>query len=222
MTATLGERSADHEILTDLAPALRRAVGLDSQCVVRFRFRGGRATALIRLPFEVLVSRSVAGDAGVETRDITVRAAEALAWLDVDGAEAPLTQDALWRSGLPPEYGWVRLETVPDDVIRALVRSGAATLKQAAAREGDPGARPRAEVSDALLDSVVLTATTDADGAAPISAAVTLRAMSALTRMGFLPQGGHAFVDSAGRWARVVAEYGTVYLERPGSGLTVR
>jgi hypothetical protein len=29
-------------------------------------------------------------------------------------------------------------------------------------------------------------------------------------------------VDLAGRWIRVVAEYGTVYLERPGQSLLLR
>ena len=96
-----------------------------------------------------------------------------------------------------------------------LVRQGALTLKEAAAREGVPGAQPRAEVADALLDSTVLTVT-DSDRTAD----VTLRALSALTRMGFLPRGGRARIDIAGRWIRVVGEYGTVYLERPGSGLS--
>lgn len=219
MSLALGDGPDDREILTDLAPALRRAVTLDPRCLVRFRFGGGRATALIRLPFGVLVSRGVAIDNETEPRDIAVHASEVLEWLDVEGAAIPAGRDALWRTGLPPEHGWVRLETVPDDVIRPLVRSGALTFKQAAAREGVPGAQPRAEVSDALLNSVVLTAS---DQAGSISAPVTLRAVTALTRMGFLPRGGHAFIDSAGRWVRVVAEYGTVYLERPGSGLTVR
>jgi hypothetical protein len=37
--------------------------------------------------------------------------------------------------------------------------------------------------------------------------------------MGFLPRGGQVYVDTAGRWVRVVAQYGTVYLERPGAAL---
>jgi hypothetical protein len=114
--------------------------------------------------------------------------------------------------------GWRRLETVPEDVIRGLVRQGALALKDAAAREGVPGAQPRAEVADALLDSVVLSVHDD-DGR---TADVTLRALSALTRMGFLPRGGHVYVDFVGRWVRVVAEYGSVYLERPGAGLVLR
>jgi hypothetical protein len=50
---------------------------------------------------------------------------------------------------------------------------------------------------------------------------VTLRALSAVTRMGFLQRGGALHVDLAGRWIRLAAAYGSVYLERPG-GLQLR
>jgi hypothetical protein len=55
-----------------------------------------------------------------------------------------------------------------------------------------------------------------------LSVEITLRTLSALTRMGFLPRGSHAAIDVAGRWVRVAAAYGSVYAERPGAGLTVR
>jgi hypothetical protein len=146
--------------------------------------------------------------------DVTLRAGDVVTWLEVDpgAAREPERHDMWWRAGTPPTAGWRRIETVPDEVIRRLVRAGALALKDAAAREGVSGAQPRAEVADALLDSVVLTATDDGGA----SAELTLRAVSALTRMGFLKRGGHAFVDVAGRWVRLVGEYGTVYLERPG------
>ena len=112
------------------------------------------------------------------------------------------------------------------------MRQGALALREAAEREGVPGAQPRAEVADALLDGVVLTVTADdengtdgTDGATERPggrrAEVTLRALSALTRMGFLRKDGHAHIDVSGRWIRVVGEYGTVFLERPGAGLTL-
>lgn len=208
----------DRDLLTDLAPVLRRAVTLDARSLARLRLTGEAAMVLVRLPFGVLVSRTVRTSAARPAElDATVRAADALAWLD-GAPEVPERRDAEWRTGLPPVSGWRRLETVPDTVVRSLVRTGALALKEAAQREGVPGAQPRAEVADALLDSVVLTVRDD-DGR---TAEVTLRAVSALTRMGFLPRGGHAFVDAVGRWVRVVAEYGTVYLERPGSGLVLR
>jgi hypothetical protein len=225
----------DRSALTELAPVLRRAVTLDPASLARLKLGSGVATVLVRLPFGVLVSRSVHGAARTGALDVTVRAADAIAWLDgdsaadseadsgVDGSSAetapPQARDAEWRTGLPPIRGWQRIETVPDDVIRGLVRAGALALKEAAAREGVPSAQPRAEVADALLDSTVLTVSAD-DG--PAGAAVNLRTLSALLRMGFLPRGGSVHVDLAGRWVRVVAEFGTVYLERPGQSLVVR
>src|SRR5207247_10052232 len=115
-----------------------------------------------------------------------------------------------------PLGGRRRGETVPDSVVRDRVGKGAQALQQAAQREGVPGAQPRAEVADALLDSVVVTAQSGG-----LRAEVTLRTLSALTRMGFMPRGSRAAIDLSGRWLRVAAEYGSVYAERHGSGLTV-
>lgn len=205
------------EALADLAPLLRRAQVLDPRALIRLRIGDERATALVRLPFGVLVSRSVE-HAPAQLLDVCIRAAEALAWLDGETDALPAARDAEWGTGLPPQRDWKAVETVPDEVVRPLVRSGARALEQAAEREGVPGAQPRADVADALLDSTVLTAADEAGHRAEVS----LRALSALTRMGFLPRGGRARIDVAGRWIRVVAEYGTVYLERRGSGLLLR
>ena len=60
-----------------------------------------------------------------------------------------------------------------------------------------PGASPRAEVADSLLDSVVLTVS---DATARVE--VNLRQLSALVRMGFLEHDSHVAVDVAGRWLR--------------------
>ena len=67
-------------------------------------------------------------------------------------------------------------------------------------------------MADALLDSVVLTVT-----GAGHTVEITLRTLSALTRLGFLPRDSHAAIDVAGRWIRVAAAYGSVYAERPGA-----
>jgi hypothetical protein len=214
----------DRSALAELAPVLRRSITLDPRGLARLRLTGESATILVRLPFGVLVSRTVRAAARAESIDVTVRAAAAIDWLDADDSsvtdavDPPEARDAEWRTGLPPSAGWRRIETVPDDVVRGLVRTGALALQDAAAREGVPGAQPRAEVADALLDSIVLTASDDSGALAE----VTLRALSALTRMGFLSRGRHVYVDLAGRWVRVVAEHGTVYLERPGHGLLLR
>ena len=208
----------DRAQLAELTPLVRRAADLDPATLVRVRRSGERLGLLIRLPFGVLAARTVER-AAADPADTTVRADELLAWLDGDRSAEPAAHDAEWRGGTPPERGWHRIEKVPDTELRPLVRTGALTLKQAAEREGVPGAQPRQEVADALLDSVVLTVSD-----ATHSAEITLRTLSALTRLGFLARGSHAAIDVAGRWIRVVGVYGTVYAERPGAalGLTLR
>lgn len=213
----------DRGMLDELAPLVRRVVALDPRALARVRTGADAVSVLLRLPFGVLVSRTLTSserESGEplsrQPLDVTVGAAELLAWIDGETPAEPQRRDEGWRGGAPPARGWHRLETVPDDAVRPLVRAGALALKDAAAREGVPGAQPRAEVADALLDSVVLTVEHDER-----RAEVTLRALSAVTRMGFLPRGGELHVDVAGRWIRLAAAYGSVFLEGPG-GLTLR
>jgi hypothetical protein len=207
--------------LEEFAPLLRRAVALDPAGLVRVRRAGQRVSALIRLPFAVLVARTV----DVEPRpaeqapdlDVVLGCRDLLAWLDHELPVPPESRDAEWRSGVPPTTGWERVDTVPDTEVRTLVRAGALALQTATERDGLPGAQPRAGVTDALLDSVVLTVSSPHQ-----SVGVTLRSLSALTRMGFLPRDSHIAVDVAGRWLRIAAAYGSVYAERPGLGLGLR
>lgn len=206
----------DRAQLAELAPLVRRAADLDPATLVRVRRSDDRLGLLIRLPFGVLAARTVQSSSAGRT-DTAVPAGELLAWLDGDRVDEPAARDEQWRGGTPPERGWHRIERVPDSELRPLVRTGALTLKEAAEREGVPGAQPRQEVADALLDSVVLTVRD-----AGHSAEITLRTLSALTRLGFLARDSHAAIDVAGRWIRVVGAYGTVYAERPGAGLTLR
>lgn len=198
-----------------IAPLARRVAALDPRGLLRLRLGGTVAAAYAWLPFGVLVGRTVRVDPAAMGIECVVRAHELISWLDGDDAP-PRRRDTDWRGALPPAIGWRRVETVPAGVVRDVVRKGAATFRQAAAREGAPGAQPRAEVADAVLDSVVLSAT-EGD----LHAEITLRAMSALTRMGFLPRGSYVAVDVCGRWSRLAAEYGSVYAERPGMALGV-
>jgi hypothetical protein len=202
--------------LAGLAPLARRVAGLDPWGLLRIRLGGRVAAAYALLPFGVLVGRTVRVDPAGVSIECVVRAHELISWLDGEAGEPPRRRDMKWRGALPPALGWRRIETVPDGVVRDVVRKGAATFRQAAAREGVLGAQPRAEVADALLDSVVLSAT-EGD----LHAEVTLRAMSALTRMGFLPRGSYVAIDVCGRWSRLAAEYGSVYTERPGTALGI-
>lgn len=204
--------------LVELAPMLRRAASLDELSLARIVTGTATVTGLVRLPFDVLVGRTLPLPADADRRagDYSVLATELLAWIDGDDAK-PVPRDTDWRGGIPPTTGWQRVDTVPDDVIRRLVRSGARTLKDAAAREGLPGAQPRADVAAALLDSVVLTVSSSSSERVEL----TLRLISAITRMGFLPHGSHVAVDIAGRWLRIAARYGSGYAERPGLRLNL-
>lgn len=202
----------------ELAPLLRRAAALDPAALARVRV-GERAIAVhIWLPFDVLVARTISLE-GDGVGDTTVRAANLLAWADGAGPDILQGRDADWRRTLPPRDGWRRIDTIPDEVVRGLVRSGARVLAELAEREGVPGAQPRRETTDVLLDSVVLTVSADAGGP---SAPITLRVLSAAVRMGFLPAGSDVAVDVAGRWTRLAAEYGSVYVERSGLVLQPR
>lgn len=199
----------NRDTLADLAPLLRRVIALNPHAVARLRLTDTAVTAFVRLPFGVLVGRAIAVPPGDAT-DETFRAADLLAWLDGQHTDPPQARNLLWRGTLPPATGWQRLEQVPDEDIRRVVRAGALALKEAAEREGVPrGTQPRREVADALLDAVGLTVS-EGDR----SAAITVRSLSALTRMGFLARGSHAHVDIAGNWVRIVGSYGTVYGSR--------
>jgi hypothetical protein len=210
------------ELLVELAPVARRAVSLDPAALARLRLGPVAASILARLPFGVLVARTIAAadpadDDDASTVDVTVRADELIAWLDGERDSAPQARDEQWRSGLPPEHGWRRIDTVPDDAIRSVVRQGALALKEAG-QSSQYGA-PTQAMTDAMLDTVVLTATSP--GEAGLTAQVALRTLTALTRMGFLPRGSHVHIDVAGRWTRVAAAYGTVYAEAAGLSLTL-
>jgi hypothetical protein len=210
---------AAREALVELVPLLRRAVDLDPGVLVRLR-GGDAVAAVLRLPFGVLVGRTVPAAGLGHDVDLTVSAADLLRCLD-GRSSLPAPRDAEWRGAIPPRTGWRRVETVPDHVVRGLVRQGARALQDAAARGGLPGGQPRAEVAEALLDSSVITAGNEHDPAGP-RVEVTLRVLSVITRMAFLPPGSHVALDMCGRWVRVAAEYGSSYLERPGLSLPVR
>jgi hypothetical protein len=208
--------------IVELLPLVRRVAGLDPDVLVRLRGEPATIQLLARLPFDVLVARTVPRAPALASLnpsfDHVLRAAELVEWSDAHRGDPPPRYDLQWRGSPPPAQGWRRVDTVPSAVVRHLVQAGAQTFRDAAQREGVPGAAPRAAVSDALLDSVVLTVSADAS---PDRAEVTLRMISALARMGFLAEQSAVTVDVSGRWTRVAAAYGSVYAERPGATLGV-
>jgi hypothetical protein len=199
--------------LADFIPLAQRAIAIDAASMIRFRAADRRVAGFVRLPYEVLAGRTL--DAGTDTRsegrvtgsgspaasfDITVAATDFLRWSEESGP-TPVARDAHWLSALPPRHGWRRVEAVPDSVIRDLVRSGADLAAGATSRQSQ----------ESLLASVVLTVT--GDGSQP-PIQVPLGALSALTRMGFLPRDSQAAVDVGPGWIRVAALYGSTYVGR--------
>jgi len=191
-------------------------VALDPAALTRLRADGGRVTAYVRLPFGVLVSRTVSGSA--DPADVTVAAADLLAALDVPfdhdlPVAWPVFQDVRWRAALPPGGGWRLLDQVPGDVIRALVRAGREALRAVPA-----GAA--ASAGETLLDHESLTVS-----GAGRTAVLPLRVIGALTRMGFLGDGGGDVVpvSAAGGWVRLAGAYGSAYQHQsPGLSLSPR
>ena len=208
----------------DAAAFLGRVIALDPGALVRLRDGAGRVTGYARLPFGVLVSRTIAGS--VRPADVTVAAADLLGVLEPPhgrGGEMPLppSRDMQWRAALPPLSGWQRLDEVPGDVVRSLVQAGAETLRAVPASAA-------ASAGESLLDHEALTVS-----AAGRTVAVPLRVLTALARMGFLGAGagGRAggpgadvvVVSAAGGWVRLAAAYGSAFHhQQAGLGLSPR
>ena len=209
-----GLRLAGSAEAADLASFLGRLVALDPAAVVRLRSAAARVTAYARLPFGVLVSRTVAGDA--EPADVTAGAGDLLTALDRGVRPAavvwPARRDMEWRAALPPVDGWVRLDSVPGDVVLKLVRAGRDALRAVPA-----GAA--AAAGESLLDHESLTVS-----GAGRTAALPLRVLGSLTRMGFLGDGGEPVVVSvAAGWTRLAGAYGSAYQHTvPGLALSPR
>jgi hypothetical protein len=200
-----GLRLAGAAEAADLASFLGRVAALDPAAVTRLRASGSRVTAYARLPFGVLVSRTVAGDA--DPADVTVGAGALLGTLDrpagiedeQDAVAWPRRREVDWRAALPPADGWLRLDSVPGDVVRALVRAGRDALRAVPA-----GAA--ATAGETLLDHESLTVS-----GAGRTAVVPLRVLGSLTRMGFLGDAEPVVVSAAAGWTRLAAAYGSAY-----------
>ncbi|GAA4475475.1 hypothetical protein GCM10023094_12990 [Rhodococcus olei] len=197
----------------NLAAFLGRAVRLDEASVVRLRRRGDdHLVAWATTGFEVLAARVVTGR--MRPDDITAAADGVLHALDAaEGAEIDpgFAMDSAWRGALPPDQGFVHVDDVPAHILIDLARQGT----QVAADHGGHG--PPAS----LLDQEVLTV----DGGGE-RVGVSMRAVFALTAMGFVPGGDveSAVVDpaelvrvrAARTWLRLDARYGSVFARRGG------
>jgi hypothetical protein len=199
--------------LLDVADAgafLARLTRLDPGALVRLRAAGSRTALWARLPWNVLVTREVAGDGGVA--DATVSAAELLDVLGRGGDALPARRDEQWQWPLPPA-GAEAVESIAGTEIIRLATAAAGALRAVAAGGLAGRAVGQRAVRDALLDHVALVVTPAGGGRVEVSQ----RLVQAVSRMGFL---GPADVDApntrvyvAGRWVGLSAPYGVAWLQ---------
>ncbi|MCO8277832.1 hypothetical protein M1L60_45405 [Actinoplanes sp. TRM 88003] len=193
----------------DAGAFLARLTRLDPAAPVRLRNTGGRVALWGKLPWDVLVTREVAGHG---PGDATVAAAQLLAVLARGGDELPTLRDADWRWPLPPPGGET-VEAVSGAELSRLAEAAAGTLREVSA--GGLAGRNvgRRAVRDALLDHVALVVTSPAGR----SVEVSQRLVQAISRMGFLGPGETEAPDTrvrvAGNWVGLSAPYGVAWLQ---------
>ncbi|MEU8297999.1 hypothetical protein AB0C04_12020 [Micromonospora sp. NPDC048909] len=201
--------------VADAGAFLARLLRLDPALPVRLRpVDGGRTALWARLPWQVLVVRTVAGPG---PGDVTVSAAELLAELERSGPALPARRDAQWRWPLPPAASRP-VETLPAADLWRIARAAAGTLR-AASEHGVAGrAVGQRALRDALLDHVAVLVTPEDPPGAPVE--VPQRLVQGLVRMGFLgpPDGSRPEADAqvrvGGRWVGLVGPYGAAWSQK--------
>ncbi|RKN18266.1 hypothetical protein D7147_19770 [Micromonospora musae] len=215
--------SGGHGIVgsADAGAFLARLVRLDRSAPVRLRPVGADRIALwARLPWQVLVVRTVAGSGG---GDVAVGAADLLAELERSGAALPPRRDAQWRWPLPPAASRP-IEVLPAGEVWRIARAAAGTLRTASEQGVAGRAVGQRALRDALLDHVAVLVTPDDPPGPPVE--VPQRLVQGLVRMGFLgaPEQPGPVADVqvrvAGRWVGLVGPYGAAWLQK-GTDLAV-
>ncbi|MEO3771758.1 hypothetical protein [Micromonospora sp. B9E7] len=205
--------------VADAGAFLARLVRLDPLAPVRLRPTGGpgRVALWARLPWQVLVVRTVAGG---PADDVTVAAAELLAELERGGVALPTRRDAQWRWPLPPARSR-QVEALPVVELRRIAQAAAGTLRTASEQGVAGRAVGQRALRDALLDHVAVLVTPDGAPAAPVE--VPQRLVQAVVRMGFLgaadgpapgPGEPDVQVRVAGRWVGLVGPYGAAWSQK--------
>ncbi|MFC0315074.1 hypothetical protein ACFQNE_08350 [Gordonia phosphorivorans] len=211
----------------DVAAFVARAARVDDSGVLRLRLREDGLVGLwVRTGFDVLATRAVFGT--VEPSDVVADLGAVSASLaandDVVGLGFALP--AAWRGALPGSSGFTHLDDIPARELIALARKGTQVARDESGALGTP---------PSLLDQTVLTVSGDADP--DERAEVTMRAVFALTSMGFVrdANGREISEDSpltaigedepvrvrmSPAWIRVDARYGSVYQRRARLGLS--
>jgi hypothetical protein len=197
--------------VADAGAFLARLTRLDPAAVVRLRATGQRTALWARLPWNVLVTREVAGSGDVA--DATVSAAELLDVLARGGDALPARRDEQWRWPLPPAAAEA-VESIAGAEITRLASAAAGTLRAVAAGGLAGRAVGQRAVRDALLDHVALVVTPAGGGRVE----VPQRLVQAVSRMGFLGpaegNGADTRVYVAGPWVALSAPYGVAWLQQ--------
>jgi hypothetical protein len=201
----------------DVEAFLGRLVRLDPVALVRVRRSADRSTLWGHVPWNVLVSRTVARSFGADG-DMVVRARD---WLAAGGDDAAMTgllrRDADWRLALPPDDRAV-IEAIPAAELRSLGAAAADTLR--AAEAGGVGGRAvgARAVRDALLDHVAIVVS-----AGERRVEIPQRLVQAVVRMDFAADagahgagGGPVRVVQAGPWIGLAADYGSAWWREAG------
>ncbi|WP_328466243.1 hypothetical protein OHA21_45740 [Actinoplanes sp. NBC_00393] len=193
--------------IPDAGAFLARLTRLDPGAPVRLRSSAGRTALWAHLPWDVLVTREVAGPG---PGDATVSAAELLAVLAAGGEGLPERRDTQWRWPLPPAVSQA-VESISGSELAQLADAAAGTLREISTGGMSGRAVGQRAVRDALLDHVALVVT-PASGA-PVQ--VSQRLVQAVARMGFLGprsvETAEARVRVAGGWVGISAPYGVAW-----------
>jgi hypothetical protein len=193
--------------IPDAGAFLARLTRLDPGAPVRLRSAGGRTALWAHLPWDVLVTREVAGPG---PGDATVSASALLAVLAAGGEELPERRDTQWRWPLPPPAS-TAIEAVAGAELIRLAAAAAGTLREVTAGGVAGRAVGQRAVRDALLDHVALVVTPPSGD--PVQ--VSQRLVQAVARMGFLGPGGgeaaEARVRRSASWVGISAPYGVAW-----------
>ncbi len=200
----------------DLGAFTARVVRLDQAASMQLHSAAGLVTAWAQTPFDVLVTRSVAGS--MEPARRTVLASALLTALAVDRSESvdPGTAVGSWAEELPPDGGWAVVDDIPAGELDSLAERGIALAREHAGPMGPPAS---------LLDQTVLTVSPQPDtaggtGAPARAVKVPMRVLFAMSGMGFLGDAGTSGqepvvrVSASGSWVRLDARYGAVVRRR--------
>lgn len=205
----------------DVAAFVARAAQVDDSGVLRCKQRAdGRIGLWVRTGFDVLATRSVFGTVTPSDVVAELSALRASAEAGDDLLSVGFALPAAWHGALPGENGFVHLDDVPARELIALARAGAEVARTESGALGP---------ASSLLDQEVIEVTSaQAPGEV---AGITMRAVFALTAMGFVRDArGHQISEDSPleaiaadepvrvrvspTWVRVDARYGSVYQRR--------